>query len=226
MSQPAVPSETSRELVNLTDIDRPFSNDQLSDIGGFSDALELVESTGLTLVDSSKELGNGFIKTDNKEMLVGVPFVALMWSFHEGDFGDEPFTAIHLVTRDGGNEPPDDTQPPDDGSRPVGFDPPESYYRGYELTYWTSLARADLAGASRDELEQLRNAMYDGWMRPNRYDEQGNQTFGYRERREARQDYERLTDSLEERHFDSTGQDANAGFDWDSWREEYEAAQA
>lgn len=117
------------------------------------------------------------------------------------------------------------TEPPDDsGPRPTNFDPPESYYRGYELTYWTSLARADLAGATRDELEQMRSSMYDGWMRPNRYDEHGNETFGYTERRAARQDYERLADSLEERRFDTHGDDVDASFDWDSWREEYDTA--
>jgi hypothetical protein len=112
---------------------------------------------------------------------------------------------------------------PGTGPRPIDI---PSFFRGYEVTYFSSLGRAQLAGADDQTLRDMRDAMYDGWMRPNRYDEHGNETFGYRERREARQDYERMADMLEEGHAARNDQDVNAAFDWDAWREEYEEAQA
>lgn len=99
MSQaPAVPERNSE----LVAIERPIDNDQLRNVRDFSSAMELLESLGVPLVDSSEELGTGFIKTDKKDQFVGTPFVALFWTFHEGDYGSDPFVAIHLVTRDGG----------------------------------------------------------------------------------------------------------------------------
>lgn len=121
-------------------------------------------------------------------------------------------------TNGGGNEPGNGGDGPGTSPRPMEI---AAYFRGYEVTYFSSLGRAQLAGANDDELRQMRDAMYDGWMRPNRYDEHGNEVFGYAERRAARQDYERLADSLEERFSDQGVGDANAAFDWDAWREEY-----
>lgn len=99
MSQPAVPDNNSGDLTAIT---RPIDNDQLRNVRDFGSAMELLESMGVPLVDSSEELGTGFTKTDNKEQFVGVPLVVLYWSFHDGDFGEDPFVAIHLVTKDGG----------------------------------------------------------------------------------------------------------------------------
>ncbi|MGH3570858.1 MAG: hypothetical protein ACRDUW_03365 [Pseudonocardiaceae bacterium] len=93
-------------IARLTDYQRPLNNDQLAAIGSsgdaFADAMAALEALGVPLVDSANELGNGFHKTDNKDQFVGVPLVLVMWSFHDGDFGDDPFVALHIVTRDGG----------------------------------------------------------------------------------------------------------------------------
>jgi hypothetical protein len=103
MSQPAVPDSASSELsTDILSIARPIDNDQLRTVTDFNSAMELLENMGVPLVDSSEELGTGFKKTDNKKQFVGVPLVVLFWTFHDGDFGEDPFVAIHLVTRDGG----------------------------------------------------------------------------------------------------------------------------
>lgn len=120
-----------------------------------------------------------------------------------------------------GSAPLNEGPSPGTGPRPVDI---PAYFRGYEVTYFSSLGRAQLAGASDDTLREMREAMYDGWMRPNRYDEHGNETFGYQERREARQSYQRMADSLEESYFGTHNDDIDAAFDWDAWREEYNEA--
>jgi hypothetical protein len=77
-----------------------------------------------------------------------------------------------------------------------------------------------MAGATPEEQAGLRASLYDGWIRPNEYDENGNLTFGPNERWEARQQYKDDAATLQDR----TDGDVDTSFDWDAWREEYEEA--
>lgn len=115
--------------------------------------------------------------------------------------------------------PPDPTQQnntdnfPSGSARPIAL-PPQ--FQDYPTTFLSSLGRADLAGASPDEQASLREDMYNGWMRPNEYDDRGNMTYGPMERREARLRYQDMAGDITDRGL------GNAEFDWDAWQEEYE----
>jgi hypothetical protein len=77
-----------------------YTDDQLSEISSFGDALALVrENVGEENVHSADEvLGNGFRLLDNKDLLLEVPMLLVKWDFHNGDHGE--FVTIHLVTED------------------------------------------------------------------------------------------------------------------------------
>lgn len=75
----------------------------------FADALALIEDRfGGEVVDAT-DLGDGFTVLDKaaKKSLIGVPFVILSVTFHEGDYIDETtgakgeFASLRLVTKDG-----------------------------------------------------------------------------------------------------------------------------
>ena len=76
-----------------------FTDDQLRAIDSFDAALALagpLESVG-------DYLGTGFkvLPTDEKNKLVGQPFVILGWDFHESDKSSDPFVSILVVTKTG-----------------------------------------------------------------------------------------------------------------------------
>lgn len=77
---------------------RAFSDDVLRGITTIEEAMALVAETygGITHVDEL-ELGNGFrLLGEDKDRLIGVPFVILTFGFNEGDFGE--FASVLLVT--------------------------------------------------------------------------------------------------------------------------------
>lgn len=78
-----------------------ITNDEetMGSIQSFDDAIAVLASAGVSL-HSSKEFGDGFEVVD-KSSLVDVPFVILGMKFSEGDYGNERFVIIHLVTKDG-----------------------------------------------------------------------------------------------------------------------------
>lgn len=73
--------------------------DLLGSIKSFDDAIAVLVDSGIALVDSA-DFGDGFEVTD-KSKLVDVEFVILGMKFSEGDYGDNGFVIIHLVTKDG-----------------------------------------------------------------------------------------------------------------------------
>lgn len=87
-------SETTTKTVAT----KMFSEDDLSAIGSFSDAMALLNDARVEVV-STDDLGDGFIVCDNKDSLVKVPFVILNVKFSEGDHGE--FSILHIVTEDG-----------------------------------------------------------------------------------------------------------------------------
>lgn len=94
-NSPAVPEVLSNTELTTK---RTFSDDQLRSIQSFEDAMRLAADTygGVTTAEEL-ELGNGFkLLGDNKDRLVGMPFVVLAFNFNEGDFGE--FASALLVT--------------------------------------------------------------------------------------------------------------------------------
>jgi len=79
---------------------RELTNDELLSIGTFEDALALVQETYGDVLAADEVIGNGFKLLKNKDLLVGVAFVALKWKFLPGDFGRD-YTNILLVTEGG-----------------------------------------------------------------------------------------------------------------------------
>lgn len=77
---------------------RAFNDDQLREVTSFEDAMKLAtEYYGGITTSEDLELGNGFkLLGDDKDRLVGMPFIVLMYTFNEGDFGE--FTSVLLVT--------------------------------------------------------------------------------------------------------------------------------
>ena len=76
-----------------------FSADQLRSVSSFAELSQLINETGIVVTDVSSVLGDGFsvLPTDEKNTLIGVPFVILSWTFSEGDNGE--FVSLRIVTR-------------------------------------------------------------------------------------------------------------------------------
>lgn len=80
-----------------------FDDDALRNITTAEDAIKLAaQMYGEVDSIAELELGNGFVLLgDNKDRLIGVPFLILTGQLHLGDFGE--FASLMLVTMDGSN---------------------------------------------------------------------------------------------------------------------------
>jgi hypothetical protein len=78
--------------------------EQLRNITDFDSAVSLLQSEmGVEILDASTEIGDGFRLLDNKDRLVDTPFVAVAWTFPEGDYTDadgekQRFCVMRCVT--------------------------------------------------------------------------------------------------------------------------------
>lgn len=79
------------------------SEDVLANITSFDDALAVVnEVFGGSIIEADKVLGTGFAVLDDKNRLIGVPFVAVKIDQHDSDKSDlGKFVSLHVVTQDG-----------------------------------------------------------------------------------------------------------------------------
>lgn len=94
------------ETIDETMEDVNFSDTELRGISSFEDAMRLAAEKYGDVIDAADEIGSGFIMLDNKDKLVGEPFVILSFAFPEGDFLDEDgnpghFAVVRLVTKHG-----------------------------------------------------------------------------------------------------------------------------
>lgn len=97
---------SARETVDETVASVSFSDAELRGISSFEDALRLAEEKYGDVIDAAEEIGSGFVMLDNKDKLVGEPFVILSFAFPEGDFLDENgnpghYAVVRLVTKHG-----------------------------------------------------------------------------------------------------------------------------
>lgn len=93
--EPVAPEALSNKELSTK---RQFSDDVLRGVTTIEEAMALAAETygGITTVDEL-ELGNGFkLLGDDKDRLIGMPFVVLTYGFNEGDFGE--FASVLLVT--------------------------------------------------------------------------------------------------------------------------------
>ena len=83
-----------------------FDPNDLRAIASFDDAQRLLADARIELRDASTEIGDGFTLLEDKDTLINVPFIALQWSFVQGDFVNDDgekteFIVMRLVTGDG-----------------------------------------------------------------------------------------------------------------------------
>lgn len=78
--------------------ERIITNDNLRDIKSMEDAIALLDGQ----VDNSADVigtGADILSGADKDKLLGIPFLAISWSFNLGDFG--PFVSINVITDKG-----------------------------------------------------------------------------------------------------------------------------
>lgn len=81
-----------------------FSDEELSSVKSFEDALATVASVSEGVLEQIGDYGNGFIVLKDKDALVGVPFIVMAWTFHPSEFKDEnnlptEFVSAYVVTK-------------------------------------------------------------------------------------------------------------------------------
>lgn len=80
-----------------------FTDEQYRNVESFQDALNLVQSSMGAAIDAS-DLGNGFalLATDQKQQLVGVPFIIMDYTFNPSSKSKNgEFATAHVVTETG-----------------------------------------------------------------------------------------------------------------------------
>ena len=77
-----------------------FETADLRSISSLEDAVRLLTDNGLTIADATTAIGDGFEMLEDKDLLIKVPFIALTWSFTQGDFGAD-YLIMRIVTADG-----------------------------------------------------------------------------------------------------------------------------
>lgn len=76
-----------------------LSSNELASINSFDDALSIINEKMGGQVAEVSDLGDGFSVLENKETLIGTPFIIVQSVFRDGDYG--PYVSCHVVTQDG-----------------------------------------------------------------------------------------------------------------------------
>lgn len=79
-----------------------MTNSELKNITSFAEAMEYVREQYQESQSVADNLGNGFtvLSKDEKDRLVSVPFMILGFTLNEGDYGDDGFCSLQIVTSD------------------------------------------------------------------------------------------------------------------------------
>lgn len=77
-----------------------LSTQDLRSITSFEDAQRLLADRGLTLRDATHELGDGFKMLEDKNGLLGTPFILIGWGWAEGDYKNR-YVIARVVTSAG-----------------------------------------------------------------------------------------------------------------------------
>lgn len=89
---------TTSEIEKPQNVPSAVDDSFLAEIDGFQSALSMLDNAGIGY-ESISDYGSGFVILDNKDRLIGVPFVAIEWRFNSGDFGE--FVSAAIVTKNG-----------------------------------------------------------------------------------------------------------------------------
>lgn len=105
VSQSSNTTNTSNEPVRVEEPPEPFTHQQYKNIESFEDAVNLVKSTlGGETVARSQDLGDGFtlLSTEDKDKLVGQPFLILHYRFVSSDkVPNARYATCRVVTQQG-----------------------------------------------------------------------------------------------------------------------------
>jgi hypothetical protein len=92
---------TSKDIAKI----RRFTAEDLYNVNSFDDAVSLLQKVGYSPADiiPATELGDGFLelKKEEKAQLTGVPFLLLEAVWDEGDFAEDGYFQLKVVTKDG-----------------------------------------------------------------------------------------------------------------------------
>ena|SRR5690242_14500122 len=75
-----------------------YDEDALRDGATFDYYVQLAQDVHGEIVEAGHVLGDGFTLINNKGLLVDVPFLAMEWTFRDGDFG-RPYVSVRVVAR-------------------------------------------------------------------------------------------------------------------------------
>lgn len=70
---------------------------ELREINSFDDAMRIMAEYGVQVDDAATEVGDSFIKIDDKNKLVDTPCLFMSWDFVKGDFGK--FVTVRTVAQ-------------------------------------------------------------------------------------------------------------------------------
>lgn len=90
-------TKANRETVPADIVPNRISDDELSGIKSFDDAMALAEQYHGSVLPADEVLGNGFAVISDKSVLIGVPMILLQWRMNDGDQGT--FVSVSAVAR-------------------------------------------------------------------------------------------------------------------------------
>lgn len=70
---------------------------ELREINSFDDAMRIMAEYGVQVDDAAMEVGDSFIKIDDKNRLVDTPCLFMSWDFVQGEFGK--FVTVRTVAQ-------------------------------------------------------------------------------------------------------------------------------
>jgi hypothetical protein len=87
----AVANEALPDLARIDD-------DTLRELHSFDDAMQLATELHGSVEDIADEIGNGFVVLKDKSKLIGQKCLFIEWRFLDGDYGDDGFVAVTVMT--------------------------------------------------------------------------------------------------------------------------------
>lgn len=80
-----------------------ISADEYADITSMDDAIALLQSKGIIVVEAADEIGDGFLLIDDKSKLIDIPLLIISWNVNAGDFS-QTFVSVRAIARFGQKE--------------------------------------------------------------------------------------------------------------------------
>lgn len=97
MSQAKKNDAASNESKELELSPTRYAAVELREINSFDDAMRIMAEYGVKVDDAATEVGDSFIKIDDKNKLVDTPCLFMSWDFVKGEFGK--FVTVRTVAQ-------------------------------------------------------------------------------------------------------------------------------